>query len=218
MTLPYSARFSRRSSGRPGSRGAMSSSVASAEISAVVGAASGRGMPGGGIAPARSLCSTSSHTGAWSRTEPRATTSRARPPVFVRSLWHVTQYLRDHPVTIDLSEARCARQRAPLRESGPAEPSCGGASRAAASGLTSQTRAAARQATMAGNGDCRRGASEFQLARLGVDLAPQSRPARSSPRPRRRTALVGRYWTMRSASPSGMSSSFARSVSAARLI
>ena len=48
--------------------------------------------PAGGIAPLRSFCSTFSKISACSATLPVSDGSRLKPPVFKRSLWHVTQY------------------------------------------------------------------------------------------------------------------------------
>ena len=54
-------------------------------------AASGRGMPAGGIAPVRTLRMTFSQAPASAGTRDRSSVSSARPPVFSRWLWHETQ-------------------------------------------------------------------------------------------------------------------------------
>ncbi len=66
----------------------MSSSVASVSDVSLAGHGldPDAACPAGGIAPVRSLRTTSSHTDAWSRTEPREMTSSASPPVLVFSL------------------------------------------------------------------------------------------------------------------------------------
>ena len=55
-------------------------------------AASGRGMPAGGMAPVRSLRTTFSQVSAPAGAIGRAQPSSTSPPLFSRSLWHDTQY------------------------------------------------------------------------------------------------------------------------------
>src|SRR5215467_5962666 len=90
--LAYSVRLRRRSVGRPGFGSAASSRDTSDAANASSVAASGRGIPVGGIAPARSLRTTFSQTSVPARTFVRSAVSSASPPVFRRSLWQVTQY------------------------------------------------------------------------------------------------------------------------------
>ena len=55
-------------------------------------AASGRGLPAGGIMLPRTFLITFSHTSALRGTSEPSTESSASPPVLRRALWQVTQY------------------------------------------------------------------------------------------------------------------------------
>jgi hypothetical protein len=93
IALVYSVRFSRCMPG--GIRFAeplRSSSVSMKEtIDSSTGAA-GRGMPAGGIIPARSLRTTFSQVSAWSCILATSSLSSNSPAVCKRWLWQVTQY------------------------------------------------------------------------------------------------------------------------------
>ena len=94
MTLPYSARFRRCSSGRPGlgTAPARSSSAVSHDVSDAMVASSGRGIPCGGMARVRTLRATVSQMAGCVSTWARSSVSSASPAVRVRWLWQVTQY------------------------------------------------------------------------------------------------------------------------------
>ena len=87
--LTYSVRFRRWIAGRPGlgcAAAARSSAVSSQDANSALVAASGRGRPGGGIAPARSLRTTFSHTSAPPPTSARSAVSSSSPAVRRRAL------------------------------------------------------------------------------------------------------------------------------------
>ena len=92
----YSVRFRRRNVAvRPGSgsaAAARSSAVSMRSRTRAYVVASGRGRGRGGIAPARSLRTTFSHTSPCAGTSRTSTRSSDSPPVSSRSLWQVTQY------------------------------------------------------------------------------------------------------------------------------
>ena len=83
MTLPYSARLRRRSSGRPGfgTTAARSSSAVSHDVSDATVASSGRGIPCGGIARVRTLRVTASQIAGCASTWARSSVSSVSPPV-----------------------------------------------------------------------------------------------------------------------------------------
>src|SRR5262245_55576305 len=62
-------------------------------LKASIVAWSGRGIPCGGIRPARSLTMTFSHSRAWDERFVRSRLLSTRFPVLSLSLWHETQYL-----------------------------------------------------------------------------------------------------------------------------
>ena len=73
-------------------QGAVAGKIVKADDAADIGAPPALSFVGDYmLGEARSFRSASSHTGAWSRTEPRETTSSASPAVFVLSLWQETQ-------------------------------------------------------------------------------------------------------------------------------
>ena len=92
--LAYSVRFSRCSAGAPGlgaaaaARSIVASTVAASPSSV---ARSGRGALAGGIMPVRTLRTTFSHTCGSCPACATVSPSSARPPVFSRVLWQVTQ-------------------------------------------------------------------------------------------------------------------------------
>src|SRR5947207_9909566 len=94
--LLYSARFRRRMVARPGF-GCAAALRPSADITQFVKvfskAASGRGIPAGGISPVRTLRSTRSSNSALDATLEKSRPSSTTPAVFRLSLWQATQYL-----------------------------------------------------------------------------------------------------------------------------
>ena len=95
MAAAYSARLSRWSATRPGlgfAAAASSSERSSQDTNPSAAAWSGRGTPGGGIIPPRTLRTTFSHTSASPARCARSMVSNVRLAVFARWLWHVTQY------------------------------------------------------------------------------------------------------------------------------
>src|SRR5688572_20217457 len=96
MALAYSARLRRCSAVRPGcglTAAARSIVVSRCATNASSVAASGRGIPAGGIIPARTFRITFSHISAWLGMSLRSACSSDSSPDRVRSLWHVTQYV-----------------------------------------------------------------------------------------------------------------------------
>ena len=94
--LTYSVRFRRREATQP-ALAAPDAADASSEVSSRVtksstSAASGLGLPSGGISPSRSFRITFSSTSALAPTSPTSICSRVSPPVMRRSLWQLTQY------------------------------------------------------------------------------------------------------------------------------
>src|SRR5436853_1590335 len=99
MALLYSARLSRCTAGLPGlglAAAARSSASSSDLANDAETAAAGRGSPGGGISPVRTLRSTLSKTLAFAPALApaleRSIPSRATPAVAALWLWHATQY------------------------------------------------------------------------------------------------------------------------------
>ena len=97
MALRYSARFRRCSVGRPGlgcsSGGAIELRLQPRRRRYRSAPCPAADVRRGGIAPVRSLRTTFSHASACSPTCDRSIASSARPAVFTRWLWQVTQYL-----------------------------------------------------------------------------------------------------------------------------
>src|SRR5262245_4499564 len=120
IALAYSARFSRCGNGRPGFgrlAAARSNVVSRNDTSASCAAASGRGIPAGGIAPARSFRITFSHISPSWTMRVKSARSRMTPEavaaVRFRSLWQVAQYcliVRSRSALAgDVSDGACAR-------------------------------------------------------------------------------------------------------------